>query len=323
MRALGKVRARIQRLYVAPPSRADVERTFAEGRTRNGIRADAAQEIGDAFGIADSAKQSLDAGGGKCGEEVLQVEAQEHVFAGVGRGEGHDGAPFDESVNGGVGRNAIENAGENPPLQLFEARLRAFGEPDAAGALGQNVVVVVLEPGIAEYRAESFEVREPIEFGGVERQPRGEIAWSFDDRKIPLPGGLDRLHTLRLGDPFGDGELAAIFPTGAQETGIIVQEPDDLAVARTRGAAELFDEAGGEGPQPAPGPSQRADRARMGIIDGQLTGEKTASEDADDSGWHERSRRETPTSLTLRELVCSPSQVGSRDEMAIQESPPG
>ena len=76
--------------------------------------------------------------------------------------------------------------------------------------------------------------------------------------------------------------------------------------------------------EPSPWTSQRAHRARMDILDDRIAGEKAACERADQGrGWHRRRRRQTPTSLTLREQICSPVQRRSRDEMAIQHDPPG
>src|SRR5437660_4443857 len=115
-----------------------------------------------------------------------------------------------------------------------------------------------------------------------------------------------------------------IFRAGAFETAILKEKSNDIAMAGARPTREGFDIAAGQRPKPAPGSSKRSYRARMDGIDSRLTCKKAPGEDAYyHRKWHRRGRPKTPTSLTLRELICSPSQECSRDEMAIQHSPPG
>src|SRR5438128_6511102 len=105
------MRARVQGPRLVPFRRVHLCRTNVPDIAWNGVGADAAQAVGDLLRIAERSKEGLYTRGGKCGKEVLQVQAQQHVLAGVRRGEAYYRASFDKSVNGRVGWNAIENTG--------------------------------------------------------------------------------------------------------------------------------------------------------------------------------------------------------------------
>ena len=167
-----QVRAGVQDLRLVPFLGRDFNRTAAPDVASDGVGADAAETVGDPFGIAERAEESLHARGGESGKEVLQVEAQKHRLAGVRGGEGHDGAAPDEAVGSDVDRDGVEDAGENLALQGFDARLRHLDQPDAAGALAADVVTVMLECRIAEFGGECFQIREPFKIVRAEREPR-------------------------------------------------------------------------------------------------------------------------------------------------------
>lgn len=73
-----------------------------------------------------------------------------------------------------------------------------------------------------------------------------------------MPGDVDGLHPLRLGQPFGDGKLVALFRPGAREALVFEQKPDDIAMARASPAGKRFYVARREGTEPAPRSAQRA-----------------------------------------------------------------
>ncbi|WP_162959020.1 hypothetical protein [Micromonospora tulbaghiae] len=100
--------------------------------------------MGDGFGVAGGAEQSLDAGGGDVGEEGEQVDADDDRLCGVGGGEGVRGAAGYEAVGGGVDRDGAEDLGEQPALQGAEPGLGCLDQP---AALGPSVVVVVQPVG--------------------------------------------------------------------------------------------------------------------------------------------------------------------------------
>jgi hypothetical protein len=62
-------------------------------------------------------------------------------------GECLDGTAFDKSMRCRMDRDAIEDVGENLPLDLLEMRFGLFNEPQAAGLLGQFPVVIVRQLG--------------------------------------------------------------------------------------------------------------------------------------------------------------------------------
>src|SRR5438128_1717650 len=128
------MRARVQGPRLVPLLRVRFDRTNVPEIAWNGVGAEAAKAVGDLLGIAERSKEGLYTCGRKCGKEILQVQAHQHVLAGVRRGKAYDRASFDKSVHGRVSRNAIENTGENPSLQFLEAWFRTFRQADAAGA---------------------------------------------------------------------------------------------------------------------------------------------------------------------------------------------
>src|ERR1700693_4241091 len=103
------MRARVQGSRFVALEPVDLGRTAIPDIPRNGVRRDTTQAIGHALGITQRSKESLYTRGGKRWEEILQVQTQKHLFAGVRCGERCDGAPFDKSMDRGVCRNAIEN----------------------------------------------------------------------------------------------------------------------------------------------------------------------------------------------------------------------
>ena len=202
---LGKMRAHVEGARVVPQARVEVDGAVAPEGARGGVRTDAAQAVGDRLGVAERAEQSLDTRGGEGGEEMVEVEAQNHGLSGMGRGESGDGSAFHEAVNRGVDRDAIEDFHEDAALELFQLGLRCFQQTHSAGALRHQAIVVMLQRGAVALAAEAFEVGEPFEFARVERKPSGEIAGGFDRGKIPACSCRDGTHTLRLGEPVGHG----------------------------------------------------------------------------------------------------------------------
>ncbi len=93
------------------------------------------------------------------------------------RGEGYDGAAFHEAVGSRVRWDGIGDRFQDAALQVLEKPLRAFDETDASAALRFDAVAVVLELGVWVLGAEVLAVREPIELGGVQAEPAGEVAF--------------------------------------------------------------------------------------------------------------------------------------------------
>src|ERR1700722_12613412 len=159
------MRARIQGPYV--PQLLRIERKagwldhLAPGRARHAIGRDPAQQVGNRLWIAEGAEEALHPRSGKGGEEVLQVHTQNDTPAYVGSGKSLDGPSLHKAMHCGMRRNAVEDGGQNPALQIFQTRLRHLNQPNAAGSFGQHAVVIVFEATLWTLVAERLEVSKP------------------------------------------------------------------------------------------------------------------------------------------------------------------
>src|SRR5580704_2528591 len=111
------MRTRVQRSSLVALQTVYLRRTVIPDIARNGVRRNTTQAICHALRVAQRSKESLYTRCGKRGEEILQVQTQKRLLAGVRCCKCRDGATFDKSMDRGMGRNAIENTGENSPLQ--------------------------------------------------------------------------------------------------------------------------------------------------------------------------------------------------------------
>ena len=128
---------------------------------RHGISRDPAEQVGNRLRITDRPEEALNTRPGKGGEEVLQVHAQNHALAHMRGGKTLDGTTLHEAMHRGMRWNAIEDGGENPPLQVFQARLGTLDQANAAGGFGQHAVVIVFEPLLRALIAQSLQVGQP------------------------------------------------------------------------------------------------------------------------------------------------------------------
>ena len=79
-----------------------------------------------------------------------------------------------------MGRNFAKDLVQYPPLDFFEPRFGRFDQPDVAGLLGKNSIVVVPQPGSVFFVGKSFEVGEPFQFGWSDLEPFGQSTHGFD-----------------------------------------------------------------------------------------------------------------------------------------------
>jgi hypothetical protein len=216
--------------------------------------------------------------------------------------KGLDGAAANESVDGRVRWNEVEDLGENPALNLFEPGLGDLDEAYAAGALGEGAVVVVLQSCVITDALEAPEIGEPLELFGSDEKPAGEFAERLDGRQVPLPCCRDGLHLLRVCKPLLDRQG---MPGGcAIEASVLEQKVDYIVVARAGLSGEVFEVTACERAQPGPG---LAKSLRAACDDGfccGIAGEEGGSEDGDQRRIESGRQWSAPTSLTLRELVC-------------------
>jgi hypothetical protein len=86
----------------------------------------------------------VDAGRAYRGEELPQVQVQDHAAADVRGHVGQDGPAAAEAVGGGVRGDAVEQLVKQPALDGLEAALGDFEQPHLAPARGQPVVGVMV-----------------------------------------------------------------------------------------------------------------------------------------------------------------------------------
>src|ERR1017187_7096146 len=99
---------------------------------RNNGGAETAEQIGHGFRVAERAKHGLNPRGPERGEEILEVETEDNATARVRGGKSSDRSPFHEAVGGGMGRDFIQNLGQNLTLQFFQMPFRCFDQSKAA-----------------------------------------------------------------------------------------------------------------------------------------------------------------------------------------------
>jgi hypothetical protein len=78
------------------------------------------------------------------------------------------------------------------------------------------------------------------------------------------------LHPLWLGEPFGDGDLIAMFGEGAPQPRVVTKESNDFAMAGARAITEGLDIALSQRMEPTPRLPQRARRACLDRLYGRL-----------------------------------------------------
>jgi hypothetical protein len=120
--ALRQMQARVKDPCFPPILCADFERTIVPDGTWNCIRADTAQAVGYLLGISERSKHGLHTRGWKCGKEILQIESQHEMLAHMRRRKSDDRSSFDESVDGRMGRDPIEDRCSIQRCSSFSSR---------------------------------------------------------------------------------------------------------------------------------------------------------------------------------------------------------
>jgi hypothetical protein len=84
--------------------------------------------VGDVGVVAEGLEDPEHPAGGDRGEEVGEVQAQEHGPAAVTAGVVDERAPPGETLRRLVDRNVVEDLVQDPALDLLEAHLRGLDE---------------------------------------------------------------------------------------------------------------------------------------------------------------------------------------------------
>jgi hypothetical protein len=103
-------------------------------------------------------------------------------------------------------------------LHIFQPILGRLDQPNVARWLRQDAVVIVSKLRTLEPVAKSLEVGEPEQVADFEPEPVSQRAGGFNRRNIPAHSRPDRLHALRLVQPFRHPQLVEILRAGASET---------------------------------------------------------------------------------------------------------
>jgi hypothetical protein len=212
-----------------------------------------------------------------------------------------------------VRRNFPKNREQNLSLQIFQPRLRRFDQPNASETLGQHSIVIVLEPRLTLFVAQSLQVSEPSQFARIQPQPLCQVSNRFNRRNIPDSAAGE--HPLSRQQPFGDHEFIEVLPARASKPRILPQELNHFAMARPCLGSELCEISLRERPKPAPASAQRTAATIEQEIGRRFAGQQSASQRLNQGRiGHDKRRRNAPTSLTLRELFCVGAQRSSCDE---------
>ena len=153
---------------------------IAPGTARHSVGHEAAKQVGNRLRVSDCPEETLHPNSSKAGKEILQVHTQHDALPYVRRSKSLNRAPLHKAMHRGVRRNAVKDGGQNPPLQIFQTRLRDLNQPNAAGSFGQHAVVIVFEARLWALVAERLEVSKPTELRGINLKPVRQSSYGFD-----------------------------------------------------------------------------------------------------------------------------------------------
>src|SRR5215469_4398896 len=107
----------------------------------------------------------------------------------VRRCECSDGTSSNEPMRRWLRRKFLQNPKQNLALQIFQPGFGSFDQPDSAEPFRQHPVVVVLEPWLALFVAQGFQVGEPSQFARTQSKPLRQVSRRFNRRDISGPIG--------------------------------------------------------------------------------------------------------------------------------------
>jgi hypothetical protein len=267
------------------------------------------------LGISERAKHVLNANSAERGKEIPQVHAPHNSFSDMRSHEGSDRASSDEAMRRRMRRNFPEDPEQNLSLQIFQTRFRHFNQAHAVEALGQHSIVIVLEPRLPLFVAQSFQISKPSQLAWIQPQPLCQVSNRFNRRNFPDSAAAAGEHLLWRQQPFRNHEFIGVLPAHASKPGILPEELHHLAMARPCLGSEFCEISLSERPKPAPASAERAAATIEEEIGRRFAGQQSPSQRLNQGRiGHDRRRRNAPTSLTLREQPCVGAHQGSCDE---------
>jgi hypothetical protein len=163
------------------------------------------------------------------GEERLEVEAQHHAPARVGRSGRQRRPAGPEAVRGRVDGDLVEDVVQHLALQILELPLGGFDQPQAAAGRAGPAAMVVAQPLVGRGALHRAAVGEPGEVVGRDPQPRGQRGQVVDRRHGPPA----RAHAGGRRHPHPHVQRALAVP-GPQEGLAVGDEGRQLAGAVAR-----------------------------------------------------------------------------------------
>jgi hypothetical protein len=112
----------------------------------HGVGGQAGEDVGHRPVVAERAEDPEHAARRHRGEEVGEVQAQDHVAAAVAARVVDHRAPAYETQGGLMDRDVVEDLAQDPALDLLETELGRLDQPGQAAAAGDRRVAVVAQP---------------------------------------------------------------------------------------------------------------------------------------------------------------------------------
>ena len=292
---------------------------------RRCVGTNAAEQIGNRFGITHGAKECLNPCAGDRRKEILQVHPQDNALAHVRGDECPDGPPFQEPMRGGMGRNPFQNFGPESAVAipstaawaLQSIECRRMPSPRSGSGSG----AAADDPS---QRPESFEIGEPLQFTVTQLKANRPTPRRIQWPEHPTLRPPRRAAFAAAREAIAPPPIRGSISTGRARNPSLQARTEPRRDAGDECESHRFDIAPGNGPKPAPGPAERAAGAGNHLLDSGFTGEKGSGQCTDKRPVrHGRRRRNAPTSLTLREPFCAWRSRRSRDEISVLHDPLG
>ena len=191
-----------------------------------------------------------------------------------------------------MGRDAIQNSGQDSVLDVLQVLFGSFDQANTAGLLRERLVPIVPDLG-AGFRAgtEAFEIGEPVEFTGVQREQIRQFRDRFNLRDGPRSRGRHWLHVRGLSEPPEDVKFRRVFQAGAVKIVVGPQECHDIPETGASSAGPYSEVALRERRHPVPGPPQSLRAAVGDLFDSRFACEKSSGENAHKRRFRHGQRR--------------------------------
>ena len=184
--------------------------------------------MGDVWAVAQGLEDPEHASGRHRGEEVGEVQTQEHGLAAVAARVVDDRAPAREALGRLVDRDVVEDLTQDPALDLLEAELGGLDDARQPAAAGHRGVAVVAQPLGGDGPLQSAHVGQPrqLPVGELERRPPvSDTDGDTGDRPVTAQRGADAGRAPLGGGGHGLGPGVMLGEEGLDEAGQVAGPP--------------------------------------------------------------------------------------------------